>query len=124
MYQNDPKVVVLCRLIGLEGTPLPIRCWPFLIQTLACLQGLFVDLWPGIVQVCSLNQQLKVAARPPGIVYLLLCFICAAASRGLLQMRVPLSLPMILVSTRSPFSPEKGALHDHAEHALPCCELN
>ena len=51
MYQNDPKVTVLCRLVGLEGTPLPIRCWPFLIQALACLQGLFVDLWPGIVQV-------------------------------------------------------------------------
>lgn len=50
MYQNDPKVTVLCRLVGLEGTPLPIRCWPFLVQALACLQGLFVDLWPGIVQ--------------------------------------------------------------------------
>ena len=57
MYQNDPKVVVLCRLIGLEGTPLPIRCWPFLIQTLACLQGLFVDLWPGIVQVTHADNK-------------------------------------------------------------------
>lgn len=71
MYQNDPKVTVLCRLVGLEGTPLPFRCWPFLVQALACLQGLFVDLWPGIVQAsitnCHGGMTDRTCLQPTGI---------------------------------------------------------
>lgn len=51
MYQNNLKVLIFCRLLGVVEGHIPSAGWHFFLQVLHCVKALQGDGWQGLVQV-------------------------------------------------------------------------
>ncbi len=51
MYQNNLKVLIFCRLVGVVDGHIPAAGWHFFLQVLHCIKALQGDGWQGLVQV-------------------------------------------------------------------------
>ncbi len=51
MYQNNLKVLIFCRLVGIVDGHIPSTGWHFFLQVLHCVKALQGDGWQGLVQV-------------------------------------------------------------------------
>lgn len=51
MYQNNLKVLIFCRLVGVVDGYIPSAGWHFFLQVLHCVKALQGDGWQGLVQV-------------------------------------------------------------------------
>ncbi|DBA73022.1 TPA: hypothetical protein ACH3X2_009967 [Trebouxia sp. C0005] len=50
MYQNNLKVLIFCRLVGVVDGYIPSAGWHFFLQVLHCVKALQGDGWQGLVQ--------------------------------------------------------------------------
>ncbi len=66
MYQNNLKVLIFCRLVGVVDGHIPSAGWLFFLQVLHCVKALQGDGWQGLVQVllCTIQLLVGIATCP------------------------------------------------------------
>lgn len=55
MYQNDVKVHMFCRFLGLVDGHIPAAGWRFFVQLLHCLKAMQGQTWQATLQVLTVS---------------------------------------------------------------------